>query len=810
MRTPIPYEDFAIRIEPDGSGAYEARVLPSSGDSAAIRFELPFSRKQLTEMLASIEMVVRGIGPEPFALGEEAGDGEAASRNLRRRRTACRAPVPEEIGSALFQSLFSGGVRDAYLQACGRMAATKERGLRLRLVLDPGLEGMEPVCALPWELLCDRGQFLSHNHKTPVVRYLRRSQAGDPHLTPAERPLRILVMISQPSGSRPLQLDLERRRIEEAWAGRGQIRIAFVEPPTLGELRRQLRDEQPHVLHFMGHGTFENAAGEDEGEGEGALLLEGPAGDEDQVGGRDLAVALRGCDQLRLAVLNACHSGLLPRRAGLDPFSGVASALVREGLPAVVAMQFAISDPAAITWSSAFYTALAAGDPVDAAVTEGRQAIHHQHRSYEWATPVLYLRVEHGEIFHFPREEPSEIADQILSSDTLIRDVTTGFVGRQFVFAAIEEFIAENAGGYFLIEGDPGIGKTALMAELVRRHGYVHHFNVLREDHRNRAQHFLANVCAQLIVRYRLPHAAIPPEATRGPAFLIQLLEEVSATLPQGEKAVILVDALDEVVVEKEAPDANLLHLPVRLPEGIFFVLTSRRLRDRDSLLRIACELKRWPLRHDSVENLADVRTYIEGRRQRPGIRDYVRRQGIDGRHFVDEMVRRSDGNFMYLRHVLPEIEEGAYTERRLEEIPIGLENYYQDHWVRMRELCGQDWFDYQLPVLAALTVAKKPISLELVRDFTGIGSLAQVLAVLLAWVGFLHTIPDPRKRVRRNRYRLYHETFHRFIREKDAVAAERVDLEGANRRIGEFLDREYQERSRAPSGSIRPDGDGT
>src|SRR5262245_46004334 len=100
----------------------------------------------------------------------------------------------------------------------------------------------------------------------------------------------------------------------------------------------------------------------------------------------------------------------------------------------------------------------------------------------------------------------------------LIADKTEGFVGREYVFAAIDSFLASQPSGYFVVEGDPGVGKSAILAEYVRRHGCVAHFNV-RSQGVNRADQFLASVCAQVIARYELPYPALPPDATRDGAF---------------------------------------------------------------------------------------------------------------------------------------------------------------------------------------------------------------------------------------------------------------------------------------------------
>jgi len=70
----------------------------------------------------------------------------------------------------------------------------------------------------------------------------------------------------------------------------------------------------------------------------------------------------------------------------------------------VVAMQFPIADEDAIRFSKGFYESLAAGEPVDVAVSEGRRALYFIHRhALDWAAPVLFLRARDGRIFNLPR-----------------------------------------------------------------------------------------------------------------------------------------------------------------------------------------------------------------------------------------------------------------------------------------------------------------------------------------------------------------------------------------------------------------------
>ena len=97
---------------------------------------------------------------------------------------------------------------------------------------------------------------------------------------------------------------------------------------------------------------------------------------------------------LRLAVLNACEGA----QSGTQTlYASIAENLVRRGLPAVLAMQYAITDNAAVEFSRSFYGALANGLPVDTASAEARKAMSlAAPDSWEWATPVLFLRSVDG------------------------------------------------------------------------------------------------------------------------------------------------------------------------------------------------------------------------------------------------------------------------------------------------------------------------------------------------------------------------------------------------------------------------------
>jgi hypothetical protein len=230
------------------------------------------------------------------------------------------------------------------------------------------------------------------SNRTPLVRSLDVPQPTEPQ--PYAPPLRILAVLSNPSGTPPLNLEEERGRITSSWALLPSVKVEFVHP-VRSVILHQLSLAKYHVIHYMGHGEFSGDLG-------GSLLLEKGDGGPDPVTGGEIGAYLQDAlPTLRLVFLNACKTATTNGRGSGDPFAGVATSLIRAGVPAVVAMQFPISDQAAISFAETFYQRVADSYPVDAAVAEARKVLYSEQRS-EWATPVLFLRSKDGVLFGPP------------------------------------------------------------------------------------------------------------------------------------------------------------------------------------------------------------------------------------------------------------------------------------------------------------------------------------------------------------------------------------------------------------------------
>ena len=377
-RQPLAYLDFDLTIEPGSGREYPVRLDSPAGEARAT-FRLPFDDLQLQNALLQLQNALLRSG------------------GRRRKVLNLEQKAVRDFGGALFDALICGEIRSRF-DVSQLKAESEGKGLRLKLRVGP-----PKLAALPWEYLYDRrhNAYLVLSHYTPVVRYLELPRPARPlAVTP---PLRVLILIANPAGTVTLDAERERERIETALrplAGEGWVEIDYLSPPTWRALQRALRRGVYHVFHFVGHGDF------DQLREEGQLIFEDQQRRADRLPAGKLARLLADHRSLRLAMLNACESAYLE---GDDPFASTAATLVRAGLPAVVAMQFEITDGAAVELSQVFYESLADNLPVDAALAEARKAIDLAvSNTVEWGTPVLYTHAPDGQIFDLTAAPPSE------------------------------------------------------------------------------------------------------------------------------------------------------------------------------------------------------------------------------------------------------------------------------------------------------------------------------------------------------------------------------------------------------------------
>jgi CHAT domain-containing protein len=371
------YLDFIIRIERIGiNNEYMAYIQSPVGHNS-VNFSLPINPTELEQFRSWVS-----------------GARSSAQRDARPRSQPTASSV-ENIGSRLFDVLFTDDVQRRLQRSMDKAQDAHSR-LRINICLD---EGAPELANIPWEFLYSSrlNRFLVHSVDTPLIRSLDITKPV-PTMR-VELPLRILVVVSSPADQPPLNVEQEWKDLEHALAGiKHKVVLHRLSTPTLYALQQELSRCEYHILHFIGHGAFSEA------NQDGVLIFENDHGRSEEVDNRRLgAILYDHCNTLRLAIINACEGA---RSASNKPFSGTAQNLFAQGIPAVIAMQYKISDKAALMFAEQFYGALVLGEPVDTALYQARMAIYSKIGGPEWGTPVLYLRSPDGRIFNPQPPDP--------------------------------------------------------------------------------------------------------------------------------------------------------------------------------------------------------------------------------------------------------------------------------------------------------------------------------------------------------------------------------------------------------------------
>ena len=332
---------------------------------------------------------------------------------LRKAATAADARWEDALvfGKLLADLLLPDEVRQVMLDRLTQ-AQAQRKGLRLRLGLSGDLQ------RLPWEFMAvNRAggemtpqDFLAIDPHLSIVRQPASTlPVWDIETNPLDK-IRALVALASPDDQPPLDVERERTQLEKLFSGQSRVEARFVPHASPASLLDGT--ESIHLFHFAGHGIFtpvpiSTQPGKMEGHGE--LLLESEAGYTARMDASELGIMLRS-RHVRVALLGACHSA---ERDDLNQWSGIAEALLRAGLGAVVGMQFAVKDTSAIAFAEKFYATLLAGMTIDEAVNAGRVTLASVQQDVRGlGTPVLYLRDTNGVVFPEMAALPAQDAEQ--------------------------------------------------------------------------------------------------------------------------------------------------------------------------------------------------------------------------------------------------------------------------------------------------------------------------------------------------------------------------------------------------------------
>lgn len=382
------FEELHISVTPVGDDKYLVRteqapkgVLPAEEQ---VVWPVAGWLSQATKLMEDPLSMLMRLNDQP--------DSAPDSPTANSERTTLKNLV--ELGQELYQALFQGSLLDR-LTSAQAIAHNQGNVLRLRL----GLKGPH-LPRLPWEVIHEETRAIATGKDLVFSRY-------QPTLAPVALPantgdrVKILMVLAAPTDRENLALKREAIHLQEDLKARWrsgtpvtgkppQIQLDILEQPNREELTRALEQNNYQVLHYSGHS--------DVGAGGGELyLVNRKTGLSEVLTGNDLAGLLVNAG-IRMAVFNSCRGAYT---ASSDPTDAtgrrsLAEALVKRGVPGVLAMAERITDDVALTLTRLFYYNIKQGYPVDLSLNRARQGLMSAYGSHElyWALPVLYLHPE--------------------------------------------------------------------------------------------------------------------------------------------------------------------------------------------------------------------------------------------------------------------------------------------------------------------------------------------------------------------------------------------------------------------------------
>ncbi len=377
----------------------------------------------------------RDAKPDPASAGDTYHWNNISETNQQIKdyvdgKADAKPPAEEQLldlGVNLFNAMLPGTVRRLYDVARVDRARATDRRL-LDIVITSMINW---VADKPWEFAYDpsRESFLA----TETVNFTRNVLTAVPaeeFVPHPDKPLHMLVVVAQPVGMGLLSAAEEEQVVRRGFQELEDLGLATVEymlRARIDELHERLRNPDVDILHFIGHGTYQE---NEEGKGEGYLVFESPDGSVQLISAESLRQVL--CQRgIRLVFLNACETGMVGRtQLKFDFNRGVAPKLVAGGIPVLVANQYKVLDISATEFAKHFYRWLALGSTVGDAAREARVAVNYSIAGeiIDWAVPVVYARNPGRMIYS--EEERTKIAATIKLSARAPRvPVCAGFKG---------------------------------------------------------------------------------------------------------------------------------------------------------------------------------------------------------------------------------------------------------------------------------------------------------------------------------------------------------------------------------------------
>ena len=388
----------------------------------------------------------------------------------------------------------------------------------------------------------------------------------------------------------------------------------------------------------------------------------------------------------------------------------------------------------------------------------------------------------------------------------LITELTSQFSGREWLFNKIETWLLESSTHFTLITGDPGAGKSAAAAQIVRLATQcevpptawprlaeslsVYHFCRDRDDTTLSPLRFVKGISQQLASKHPEFATILAAESDTQARVIIEASQQVGV-LEQGAVAqnviinnidmgdfvsareafdrivrsplerlyetgqlrrqvLILVDSLDEALTYNKNAENTIVGVLRHcrpLPPNVFLLLTCRRGVRIDPVLRESS----IDLISDAPDDTDDVESYSLARLETVQTENRAR--------LAKRIAQSSEGNFLYAKFVLDDILRTALPSDVNEiDLPDGLQEVFRRFLERDLATDITKWQSLYRPLLGFLAVSRGDgLSCDQLRALTGL-PFSQVDDALATCLPYL------RAKTPSGPFQLYHLSFREYL----------------------------------------------
>lgn len=360
-------------------------------DITQSQMPMPIAAHDVPLVLRALDVLQDPAYPHPWTSAQEVAFTFSPAEQDRLRELdfwgdgeRVPADLPRRVGRRLFRALTHDKRGAEALKIVRNYALAVDRPLLISCHFNAHAPADIALAALPWELLWadEPTPLLAERRLSASIERRLKHTGPPPQPAPGSGALRILALSPQ-AGIPPELRQLERSARISALRPlleQGLAEMRELSPVSRRELERVVREWSPDVIHYYGHGRYEQGAG--------ALLLDRESGGEEWTPPGALAAAAGG---VRMVLLHACQGAMATPGSAL--LSSVAPALSIAGVPVVIGMQFTIRADAATRMASIVYAGLAQGRSVQEALVAARIALYvGETDQVSWFVPALYVR----------------------------------------------------------------------------------------------------------------------------------------------------------------------------------------------------------------------------------------------------------------------------------------------------------------------------------------------------------------------------------------------------------------------------------